>query len=901
MSMTVTPLVPAVDALTAAGRIVQIRPAAPTDAAALRDLFRRASPDSLRMRFFVVPGTGTLEAEISRLCRPAGDSHGVLVAVSNGVVVGVSSWERGAAARREADFAVFVDGEHRDQGIGTLLLEHLCVDARCAGVDRLTGEALADNTPMLGVARELTAGAGIGAPQPVLDLTMPTRPAEAALLAMESRDRRTERASLRPLLAPQSVAVVGAGREPGGVGHETLRSMQEGGFTGPLYAVNPHATDIAGIPAYPTLADLPGPIDLVVIAVPAHAVQTVIPQAAAAGARAAVILSSGFGEAGPDGRASQADLVRLARSHGIRLVGPNCLGIINTDPAVSLNASFATLTPPRGGLAIASQSGAVGIALLEHSTRTGCGMSTFVSLGNKADVSGNDLIAYWYDDPATTAVALYLESFGNPRRFARTVRALARRKPVIAVKSGRSLAGKRAGASHTAAAASPDVSVDALFAQAGVIRVDHLGDLLDTARMLTDQPLPSGDRLGIIGNAGGINVLAADAAESGALHVPALSAHLAARLRTCAPAAASQDNPLDLGAAADTVTFTAVVDTIAASGEVDALLLVVAATRANDVTATLDALSVVLDRHAHLPAAVVVLGEPQPPAVLGVRRAPVFDLPERAVTALGHASRHAAWRREPLGQEPVLAGVDPEAARTAVMDALNNDGDGWQPYERITTILGHYGIPILKTITALTAETAVLAAGEIGYPVALKSADPQLVHKSDLGGVHLHLRDDEQVRRAFDGVAGAGDPSCGVLVQRMAPGEIELTAGIVHDPLFGSLVMLGLGGVHTELLADRSFRLVPITDRDTVRMWQGLRAAPLLTGYRGADAVDTGAVEDLLARIGRLAEDLPEIAELDLNPVLAGPNGVLAVDAKMRLARIGIEPDATMRRLRPAG
>ncbi|MEU8075274.1 GNAT family N-acetyltransferase [Catellatospora citrea] len=889
--------VSAVDALTADGQIVQIRPATGGDAAGLESLYRGGSVDSLRMRFFVVPGEATLKAEIDRLCRPPAVTHGSLVAVLDGTIVGVSSWERVESDDDEADFAVFVDEHTRGEGIGTLLLEHLSAWARSIGVTRLIGQTLAGNVAMRRVTRDLDAGAETGNLDEVVDLSLPTTPAESALLAMDTRDRSTERASLRPLLAPRAVAVVGAGRRPGGVGHETLSALREGGFTGDLYAVNPHAAQVAGVEAYPSLADLPGPVDLVVVAVPTDAVAGVVEQASLVGAGGVVVLSSGFGETGPAGRALQADLVRLARKHGIRLVGPNCLGVLNTDPDIALNATFATVTPPRGGLAVASQSGAVGIALLEHAARNGCGVSTFVSLGNKADVSGNDLIAYWYDDPATTAVALYLESFGNPRRFARIVRALARRKPVVAVKSGRSQSGRRAGASHTAAAASPDVSVDALFAQAGVIRVDHLGELIDAARMLTDQPLPGGDRLAIIGNAGGINVLAADAAESGQLTVPALSPRAAAALQACAPGAAGHDNPLDLGAAADTATFAAAVDTVAASGEVDALLLVVAATRANDVPGTLSALSEVLDRHGSLPAAVVVLGESRPPTTLGDRRAPVFDLPERAVIALGHAARYASWRREPLGQRPALTGIEPRAARALVESALQT-GEGWQPYDVIAGVLHCYGIGLLHTAVALDADAAVRAARAAGYPVVLKCADPQLVHKSDTGGVRLHLRDDAQVRKAFAPVANAGDPAHGVLVQRMAPGEVELTAGIVHDPLFGSLVMFGLGGVHTDVLADRTFRLVPLTDQDTARMWRGLRTAPLLTGYRGAPPVNTAAVEDLIARIGRLAEDLPEIAELDLNPILAGADGVLAVDAKMRLAHVGDEPDPTLRRLR---
>jgi acyl-CoA synthetase (NDP forming) len=634
-----------------------------------------------------------------------------------------------------------------------------------------------------------------------------------------------------------------------------------------------------------------------VIAVPAPGVAGVLTDAAKAGVRAAVVLSSGFGEAGPQGSARQAEVLRLARAHGIRLVGPNCIGVLNTDPSVRLDATFAPGTPPAGGLAVASQSGAVGIAVLEYARRTGCGLSSMVSLGNKADVSGNDLLAYWYDDPATTAVALYLESFGNPRRFARLVRALGRHKPVLAVKSGRSTAGKRAGASHTAAAAAPDVAVDALFAQAGVVRADNLGELLDAARLLAGQPLPRGDRLAIIGNAGGVNVLAADVAERAGLRVPVLSGPLRARLAALTPEGTGGDNPLDLGAATTPGALADALDALAGSGEADCVLLVVAATRANDVTALLSAVADTADRHAGLPLAVVLLG-PGGPSAVGHRHAPVFDLPERAVRALGHAARYAAWRRQPLEEPPALPGIDPPAARAVVAAALSAGG-GWQPYGTAAEILRAYGIGVLPTITATGVTRAVAAAGRLGYPVALKAADPDLVHKSDIGGVLLGLTGPGRVRSAYGQLARALDtPRPPVLVQPMAAGTVELVAGVVHDPLFGSLVMLGLGGVHTDLLGDRAFRLVPVTDADADRMWRSLRAAPLLTGYRGAEPVRTGAVADLLLRLGRLAEDLPEVAELDLNPVLAGPTGVVAVDAKLRLATVGHEPDAGLRRLR---
>ncbi|MEV4702924.1 GNAT family N-acetyltransferase [Actinoplanes sp. NPDC049316] len=891
------PAAPEADALTSDGGIVTIRPVAVGDRPALSRLFAAASEENLRLRFFALPSPATISAEIDRLCRPDDARHVAVVATEAGRIVGVASCERADDTAPRAEFALFVaDGQH-GRGIGTLLLEHMAARARPLGVTELTGEVLPGNLGMLQVARDLSAHAWTRFDRGIVDIGVDTGDDEAAEPIIDARDRTAERASLRALLTPRSVAVVGAGHTRGGVGHETLRALREYGFPGRVYAINCAGAAVDGVPGARSLRELTRPVDLVVIAVPAEDVPAVMGDAAAAGARGVVVLSSGFGEDGPAGRRRQQEILQIARAHGMRLVGPNCLGILNTDPAVRLNACFAPAPPPAGGLAIAAQSGAVGIALLDNAIQTGCGVSSFVSLGNKADVSGNDLIAYWYDDPATRAVVLYLESFGNPRKFARTVRALSRRKPVLAIKSGRSDAGQRAGLSHTAAAAAPAATVDALFAQAGVIRTGTLGELLDAARMLSGQPLPAGHRLGILGNAGGLNVLAADAAEGGGLQVQPFSERLRRDIVSVSAVCAGAANPVDLGAGASPATFADVAAVMADSGEVDALLLVVVGTRANAPAAILSALGAVVDDRPGMPVAAVLVGRGTAGPSLGERGAPVFDLPEQAVTALAHAASYAAWRRQPLGTRPVLPGVDAEGARMLIQHTLA-DGAGWLTYQRATALLQRYGIPVLPAEHVTTGPDAVAAAERVGFPVVVKSADPALVHKSDTGGVRLGLTGAAAVRAAFDAVTAAGAPGTGAVVQRQVRAPVELVTGIAHDPLFGSVVLLGLGGVQTDLLGDRSLRLVPMTDLDAARMWRDLRAAPLLTGYRGAPPVNTAAVEDLLLRLGRLAENHPEVAELDLNPVFAGPDGVLAVDVKLRLAPVGAEPDATLRTLR---
>lgn len=889
----------AVDALTVDGGIISIRPVEPGDRQAITELLTRASPENLRLRFFGAPGSATLAAEAHRLCRRPSSRFLAIMACENERLAGVASCERISDGSR-AEFAVFVADRDHGRGIGTLLLEHLRARARRLGITELVGEVLAGNRDMLRVAHDLTPRARSALSRGVVDVTLRTDEDEQTEHAVDERDRVAERVSLRPLFNPDSVAVVGAGRRPGGVGHETLRALHEYGFAGRLYAINRTGATVLGVPAYSSLREVPAPMDLVVIAVPAEQVAAVLADGAAAGARAAVVLSAGFGETGAQGRLRQSQILRLARSHGIRLVGPNCLGVINTDPPVRLNASFAPAPPPAGGLGVAAQSGAVAIAVVENAIRTGSGISTLVSLGNKADVSGNDLIAYWYDDPATRAVALYLESFGNPRKFARTVRALSRRKPVLAIKSGRSPAGRRAGASHTAAAAAPAATVDALFAQAGVIRADSLGELLDAARMLSDQPLPRGPRLAVVGNAGGLNVLAADAAETAGLRVDAWGEDVRSRVASVAPQAASLENPIDLGAGASPEAFAAAAATVAGSGTADMLLLVIICTRANHPDLIVSALAPVVDQYPDLPVAAVLTGSAGPGRTwLGDRRAPIYRLPEEAVRALAHAAGYAAWRRQPLGHHARLPGIDADLARAMIGEALAEQA-GWQPYERTSRILATYAIPVLAATTVTDAASAAATAGRIGYPVVLKAADPQLVHKSDTGGVRVGITGPDDVREAFASVAAAGRPGHGVLVQRQVSAPLELMAGLVHDPLFGSLVVLGMGGLRTDVLGDRALRLVPLTDLDAGRMWRSLRGAPLLTGYRGAPAVDTTALEDLLLRLGRLAEDHPQIAELDLNPVLAGPDGLLAVDAKLRLAPVGPEPDPVLRTLRPA-
>jgi acyl-CoA synthetase (NDP forming) len=661
-----------------------------------------------------------------------------------------------------------------------------------------------------------------------------------------------------------------------------LRSIVGGGFTGDLFVVHPTRHSVGDVVACPTFAELPVTVDLAVIAVPAEAAEAALADAARAGVPAAVVISSGFGELGPRGAELQSRLARLARTEGIRLVGPNCLGLLANDPATRLNATFHAQRPPGpGGLAIASQSGGVGIVLLDRASQLGLGVRSFVSLGNAADVSSNDLLAAWYDDPEVTAAALYLESFGNARKFARFARTFSERKPLLAVVGGSSASGRRGGASHTAAAASSAVAVHALFAQAGVVACSDADDLAETALLFTEQPLPAGPRVGVISNAGGMGILAADAAEAAGLQVPELSPTVRECLGNYVLGTAGTTNPVDAGAAVSPEDMGQVLDAVLASGEVDCAIAVVVATGVTDGVAIVDRLAHVRAGHPELPVVLVTLGGLDIHDVPGVTR---FGSTTAAVRALGHAVGYARWRAVPAASPPVtdaaVARSSREAARAMLAEA--GDEDGWVGVQEARELLASYGLRVRGDVV-VGVDAAVAAADRLGYPVAVKLARAGAQHKTEAGLVHTELSSADAVRQAVDAIgrATAGTPV--VLVQPMERG-VELALGMVRDPTMGPLVMVAAGGVATDVWDDRVFLLPPVTMADAGRALRGLRLWPLLTGFRGAPRGDVAALEQHVVDLARLATEVTEVAELDLNPVIVAPEGCWLVDVRLRLA-----------------
>lgn len=884
-----------IDAVRSDGGLVHMRPVRDTDRDGLLALNARVSEDSIYRRFFTV-SRHAADVYVDQLLSPPGVEHQALVAIIGDEIVGVAAFER--LTLNSAEMALLIDDRYHTEGIGTLLIEHLASIAREYGIMRFIADVQSDNVAMLRLVHNLGFAATAEPEYGTIRLTFGLDTAAGVVAAIDERERSADAASLRPLLAPKSVAVVGASTRPNSIGHTVLRNIIDGGFTGSVYVVNPNHTEVAGVPSFPSPRDLPVAPDLAVIAVPAAAVLDVVQGCGERGTHGIVLLTAGFGEVGVDGKALQRKVVAKARRYGMRLIGPNCLGLLNTDPAVRLNATFARLPGHSGKLGLVSQSGALGIAVLQAAERYGLAVSQFVSVGNKADVSSNDLLLSWERDDRTTVIALYLESMGNPRKFARIARRVSRTKPVIAIKAGRSLAGQRAGQSHTAAAASSDAVVDALFTQAGVLRVDGMPQMLDVARLLSEQPVPAGPRVAIVGNSGGPGILAADAAEAAGLDVVELDAATEAALREVVPTAASCQNPVDLGAGVQPDQVREVARIALEQEAVDCLLAVFTELPLANVDEIVAAVADSAAKTDKTVAVVQVGGVPRSMPVAGTtHELPIYTFPETAAAAMGFASRYGRIRAAMPGDIVRLGDVDVDGARAMVADRALLE-PGWLGPEDVARLLIRYGIPMSPQRIVSDADSAAQAAAELGYPVVAKLVGGP-VHKTDVGGVRLGIADEAGLREAFAAITAAAPDAAGVLLQPMVrSGGTELIAGAIQDPQFGPVVMLGAGGVLADMIADRQFRLAPLAASDADEMIAGLRTAPLLDGYRGREPVSREAVRDVVLRLASLADDLPQVAELDLNPVICHGDELVVVDAKVRLAPAPAMPDPVLRQLR---
>jgi acetyl coenzyme A synthetase (ADP forming)-like protein len=721
---------------------------------------------------------------------------------------------------------------------------------------------------------------------------------------LEPRIERAAPSGLEAILRPRSVAVIGASRRPGSIGAAIFRNLLAHGFEGPVYPVNPNAKVVQSVLAWPSISAVPDEVDLAVLAVPAKQVLEAVEECGRKGVKGVVVITAGFKETGPEGQEREKQVREAARRYGMRMVGPNCLGVLNTENDVKLDATFAPAWPPPGGVAFSSQSGALGLAILETASALGLGISQFVSVGNKADVSGNDLLEWWENDEGTNVILLYLESFGNPQRFTQIARRVARRKPIAAVKSGRTRSGARAASSHTGSLAGADTAVDAICRQSGVIRTDTIEELFDVAMLLANQPLPLGARVAICTNAGGPAIMASDACESRGLELAPLADPTVKALQSFLPPEASVRNPVDMIASATPESFEKAVHLLLTDPNVDALLAIYVPP---EVTTPEQVASAMVAGAQTATAELMARGDAPKPVLscfmglhgvteglrsLQLGHIPSYPFPESAAIALSRVVRYARWKAAPEGTEPEFADLDVEKAREVVRRAARRASTGDTTMlspDEVSSLLRAAAFPQTETETCITAGEAAQAAKRLGFPVAVKLASRTLTHKTDVGGVMLGLQSEEEVRRAFAEIGrqlderGVRDQMDGVTVQPMVDEGVEVIVGMAHDPSFGPVLMFGLGGIYVEVLRDVAFRVCPVTDRDARELIRDVRGFRLLEGWRGTPPSDTLALEQVILRLSKLVQAVPQIQELDLNPikVLAGGRGCVIVDARV--------------------
>jgi len=861
------------------GSTLRLRSLVPGDEAWLGAVDSLVSADRNAAFVRLLPSTSE---HVERVVNARPEEAFALVGEVAGKPCAVATYRRWPDRPDRAEVAIAVAEAVQGRGIGTHMLETLADIGREHGLEAFESELGGSHDAMKRVLSDSGFDMGAHLDGGVVNVAISLEPTPELEARIAARAQVAATASIRSFFRPEAVAVIGASARRGKIGSEVLQNLKGHGYKGRLVAINPTLDQIDGVPAYARVTDVPHSIDLAVVCVPAPAVGAVVDDCIAHGVKALVIITAGFSEIGPEGAVLEADLVARIRRAGVRLVGPNCMGLLNTDPVVSMNATFSPVYPPTGRIAMSTQSGALGLAILDYARQQEIGLSTFVSIGNKADVSANDLLQYWAGDPQTDVILLYLESFGNPRKFSQIARRIAHGKPIIAVKSGRSAAGARAAASHTGALASSDTFVDALFRQAGVIRTHTIEEMFDVARLLVDQPVPEGRRVAILTNAGGPGILAADACEAEGLSVPRLSEASAAALRAILVREASVHNPVDMVAGATPEQYERALDVLLADPDIDAVLVIFIPpliTRAEDV-----ARAVKRAREARPSKPVLAIFMPSVSAQAWLRPIPCFSFPEAAAVALARATAYGEWLNTPGSPPPDFDDIDTPTIRT-IIDHVLARGGGWLDPLEAQALVAAAGIVPARGEMATSEEGAVDAATRLGFPVVLKGAGPDVIHKTELKAVITGLRSAEAVGRAWQDLeARLGDRMTGAFVQEMVRGGVEMLVGAVEDPTFGPVIACATGGTLAEVMADSQFRLHPLGPEDAADMIRQLRGSALLDGYRGTAPADTGALADALLRLSALMGLCPEIAELDINPLSVLPQGVRALDARVRVA-----------------
>ncbi len=881
------------------GSTILLRPIRVDDARSWLGFVSRLSLENKYLRFLHTSKEMNLDDAI-RFCTVDYHDRFAFIAEAlrepNRDIVGAGQYYR-LPGHHSAEVALAIEGSYQGRGLGTSILEQLAEVARENGVDIFEADVLGENEQMMNVFKNygfhITSELQMG----VYRVTFPIAKTPVVLQKEAERERASALASLRWLLKPQSVAVIGASRHSDTIGYLLLQCLIQSGFVGKIYPVNPNTDFLMSLKTYPSVIDIPSDVDMAVIAVPAKTVAKVADECGLKGVHTLIVISDGFKEVGAEGASRERELRDIALGHGMRIVGPNCMGVINTDASVRLNATFSPVYPPAGNVAFLSQSGAMGLVVLEYASNLGIGMSTFVSVGNRADISSNDLLDYWEQDPSTDVILLYLESFGNPRKFSRIARRVTAKKPVVAVKGGSTQAGSRAAASHTGAMATSDVVSDVLFQHAGIVRVNLMEEMFDVAALLSNQPLPRGRRLVILTNGGGPGIIAADAAARNGLLLPQPSEEMVRKLKAVVKRDISFNNPLDTTAGADAEEFRAILRVLADDKDSDAVLSIFIP----PVIADMEDFEASIGDAAQYfwnegkPLLACFLGQRGFKGKLGSggRFVPTYPFPEEAISALSKAVEYSEMRQKPTGKVPEFSGIKKDEALDIIGKAMTKSTQRplWMRPREIGSLLACYDMRLVESLVARTPAEAAAAAEKIGFPVAVKLDSATITHKSDVGGVVLDLDSGHEVKQAFNDIRarlkkdGRQNEMQGVVVQQMVDEGIEAIVGVTQDPSFGPLIMFGSGGIYAELTKDVVLRLHPISDLDAKEMIDSIKMASLFKGFRGLPPADIRAAQDLLLRLSAMVEDIPQISELDFNPVKVMPQGrgYYIVDARIML------------------
>ena len=869
------------------GSVAHVRPIVPADADGLRRFHAGQSAESIYLRFFA-PLKMPSDKDVARFTQVDYDWRVALVATVRGEIIGIARYDRLDATAAEVAF--HISDAHQGKGVGSVLLEHLAAIGQERGVAKFVADVLPQNRKMIQVFNDAGYEVNHHFDNGVIAVAFEIEPTAQSLAVRQSREHRAEAVSMHSVLFPASIAVIGASRRADSIGHRLLQNILAGGFKGRVHAVNTEALEVAGLQAHSRVTDIPDHIDLAVVAVPAESVIEVVHDCAAAGVKALLVLSAGFAESSPAGEHLQVELLQTARRSGMRVIGPNSFGIINSHPDVRMNASLAPAMPPAGTLGLFSQSGALGIAVLASAARRNLGISVFASAGNRVDVSGNDFMQYWIDDDDTHAVGLYLESVGNPRKFSRIARQLSLRKPVIVVKSAMSAYGVPPG-HRVRATRVPPGAFDAMLRQAGVIRVENVHQLFDVAQLVVHQPLPRGDRVAIVGNSHALGALTAQACVSWGLEVT--------------------HGPVSVPSDANATVFATALDAAFGDDRVDSVLtccIPPLATLDEEIADTVVASAAKSEK----PCAATFLGMRGVTETLSggpgddgddrrPRRAiPAYSMPEDAVRALAAATRYGQWRARERGEPVNPSGLDRVAAEELIESVLADApaGRALTPAEA-QKLLAAYGVEVWPTLLAETQDDAVAAAEQLGYPVVLKSISPDVRHQPQLAGIRVDLRTEATVRESFESLAfrlSSIDAKM-LVVQRMATPGVACVVRTAEDPLFGPVVSFSIAGPPTDLLGDIGHRIPPLTDVDVMDLISSVKASPLLDGYHGAAPADRAALADLIARVSVLADQQPDVALLEINPVMAHPGGVDVLGVEISIAPATARNDTERRAL----